>query len=78
MGVDVRDAESDPEALDRVFAWLRLVDERFSTYRADSEIGRLNRGELALADAHPDVRDVLARCEELRDLTTGTSTRGQR
>ena len=47
VGVDVRDAEPDPEAFDRVFAWLRLVDARFSTYRADSEISRLNRGERA-------------------------------
>jgi thiamine biosynthesis lipoprotein len=71
VGVDVRDAEPDPGALDRAFDWLRLVDARFSTYRADSEISRLNRGELALADAHPDVCDVLGRCEELRDLTDG-------
>ena len=44
---------------------------RFSTYKDDSEISRLNRGELALADAHPDVRWVLARCEELRAETDG-------
>ena len=45
------------------FDWFRAVDARFSTYKDDSEITRLNRGELALADAHPDVREVLARCE---------------
>jgi len=71
IGIDVRDADVDPAALDRAFDWLRHVDATFSTYRADSEISRLNRGDLALEDAHPDVRAVLARCAELREETTG-------
>jgi thiamine biosynthesis lipoprotein len=69
--VDVRDAGVGAGAVDRVFAWLRFVDATFSTYRADSEIRRLDRGELALRDAHPDVRAVLARCERLRAQTGG-------
>ena len=54
-----------------MFAWLRWVDATFSTYRADSEICRLERGELALADAHPLVREVLGQCERLRERTGG-------
>jgi thiamine biosynthesis lipoprotein len=50
---------------------LRHADAVFSTYKEDSEISRLNRGELALDDAHPDVREVLVRCEELRVITDG-------
>lgn len=38
---------------------LREADLRFSTFRADSEISRMDRGQLALDDAHPDVREVL-------------------
>ncbi len=68
---DVRDDEVDESLLDDVFAWLRWVDETFSTYSEESEISRLNRGELALADAHPEVRAVLARCEELREESGG-------
>ena len=51
------------------FAWLRWVDATFSTYRDDSEIARLARGELD--DPHPLVREVLARCEALRVETDG-------
>jgi FAD:protein FMN transferase len=69
--VDVRDGDVGADAVDRVFAWLRFVDATFSTYRAGSEIRRLDRGELALRDAHPDVREVLARCERLRVATGG-------
>ena len=54
---DVRDEIGDA-TLDEVFAWFRFVDATFSTYKEDSEISRLNRGELALADAHRDVREV--------------------
>ena len=66
--VDVRDVE-DEVALEPIFDWFRWVDETFSTYRADSEVSRLNRAELALADASPQVREVLARCDELRTET---------
>lgn len=69
--IEVHDPDVEPEALDAAFDWFRWVDATFSTYKADSEISRLNRGELALADAHPEVRAVLARCEELYEETAG-------
>ena len=69
--LDVRDDAPDESALEAAFDLFRDVDARFSPYRADSEISRLNRGELALAAAHPDVRAVLERCEELRRATHG-------
>jgi thiamine biosynthesis lipoprotein len=58
-------------AVDPVFTWLRWVDATFSTYRRDSEVSRLNRGELRLSRAHPLVRQVLDRCERLRAETDG-------
>lgn len=69
--VDVRDAGVGDEAFDRVFGWFHEVDRRFSTYKADSEISRINRGELPVEDAHPDVREILRRCDELREETDG-------
>jgi len=69
--VDVRDPEVEGAAADDVFDWLRFVDDTFSTYKPESEICRLDRGELTVADAHPDVVDVLERCEELRHGTRG-------
>jgi thiamine biosynthesis lipoprotein len=71
VGIDVRDDGVDPRALDRAFDWLRWVDATFSTYRAGSEVSRVNAGTLALDDAAPDVRAVLARCEALRERTHG-------
>ena len=71
VGIDVRDDTVDPGALDRAFDWLRWVDATFSTYRADSQVSRLDAGTLALDDAAPEVRAVLARCETLRERTGG-------
>lgn len=51
--------------------FLHWVDETFSVYRADSQICTIGRGELAVDDAHPQVREVLVRCGELREATNG-------
>jgi thiamine biosynthesis lipoprotein len=71
VGIDVRDGDVGPSALDAAYAWLRFVDATFSTHRAESEISRLNRGDLDLATCSPEVREVLARCDELREETGG-------
>jgi thiamine biosynthesis lipoprotein len=69
--VDVHDDDVDANILDKVYDWFREVDARFSTYKSDSEICRINRGELAVADAHGDVREVLDLCEQMRLQTHG-------
>jgi thiamine biosynthesis lipoprotein len=69
IGIDVR----APDGIDvePAFAWLRDVDAIFSTYRPDSEISRLDRGELTLADASPEVDEVLTLCLALERATHG-------
>jgi len=69
--VDVRDEGVGGDALEPMFDWLRLVDERFSTYKHGSEISRLGRRELTLEESCEDVREVLAPCDELRVETHG-------
>jgi FAD:protein FMN transferase len=74
VSLDVRGAHGDTdvvEAIERAMEWLHRVDARFSTYRTDSEISRMARGELDALDASPDVREALDRCEDLRDATGG-------
>jgi thiamine biosynthesis lipoprotein len=63
--VEVRDGDAP---FDEVFDWFRWVDETFSTYKPDSEISRVARGEPAIS---PEVRDILDRCERLRAQTNG-------
>jgi FAD:protein FMN transferase len=69
--VDIRDDDIDASVLEGLFHGLRFADAIFSTYKEESDVSRLNRGELALEDAHPDLREVLDRCETLRVETDG-------
>jgi FAD:protein FMN transferase len=54
-----------------VLASLRDADQVFSTYRADSVVSRVNRGELALGDAPAEVHEVLTVAERTRRATDG-------
>ena len=69
--VEVRDDGVDQARLDPVFDWFRWVDAVFSTYRHDSQVSRINSGELDLADAVPRVIEIFRRCEALRAATGG-------
>jgi thiamine biosynthesis lipoprotein len=68
--VAVRDGDRGG-AVDEVFDWFRQVDATFSTYKADSEISRIRRGELGVDDVSDEVGSVLALCDELREETAG-------
>jgi thiamine biosynthesis lipoprotein len=69
IGIDL--AGGDDIDVEPAFAWLREVDAAFSTYRDDSEISRLDRGEMTLADCRPEVDEVLGRCLALERETRG-------
>lgn len=76
FSLDVREvADADRPrvraALDGAAAWLHRVDELFSTWRADSQISRLRRGDLDLSRCDADVRDVLRLCEEAERVSDG-------
>lgn len=54
-----------------VFAWLRHVDHLFSTYRPDSEVSRLRRGEMRIAECSREVRMVVDHCADHWKATNG-------
>jgi FAD:protein FMN transferase len=72
--IDIRDAGPWDDAIGAVVAWLHRVDAVFSTYREDSDISRIRRGELRVEDADPHVAEVLDRCTQLQAQTRGYFT----
>jgi thiamine biosynthesis lipoprotein len=48
------------EAWNAVLEQLRWVDRVFSTYRADSLVSRIDRGELSIEECPPELNEVLA------------------
>ncbi|HXQ62755.1 MAG TPA: FAD:protein FMN transferase [Acidimicrobiales bacterium] len=74
--IDVYPADhpSGPEVslgLARARATLRRADAVFSTWKADSPMSRLRRGEIRSEEAPPEVADVLELCAVARDLSDG-------
>ncbi len=59
------------QAWEEALEILREADRVFSTYRPDSYISRLNRGELRVADCPPEVAEVLALGEQARVQSGG-------
>jgi thiamine biosynthesis lipoprotein len=71
FSIDVRPPGVDHSAVDSVIAWLHWVDTTFSTYRSDSQINRLVRGEIGLSECAAEVSEILERCAELEAETDG-------
>lgn len=72
VSVRIDDGAADPQAAaDEVFAWLRQVDLRFSPFRSDSEVSRLDRGEIPAEGLSPELSEILALGEYYRVATRG-------
>jgi FAD:protein FMN transferase len=61
---------SEKRLIDKVFAYFEYIDDKFSTYKPDSEISLINQGALTIDEASFDMRTVISLAEELR-LETG-------
>ncbi len=58
-------------ALGEAVGWLHWVDGTFSTYKANSEVNRFDRGELPAALASKELREVVALCRRMWEETGG-------
>jgi len=70
---DVRGGRPEPvrEALAGAVAALHRADALFSTYREDSELSRLARGELTVARCAPEMAEVLELAAEAERVSEG-------
>jgi len=59
------------KAVDEVEEFFFQVDRDFSTYKEDSQVSRIRRGELKIEDASEYVQQVWALCEYSREITLG-------
>jgi len=65
------DKSSLVKAIDGVEKFFFQVDQDFSTFKADSQVSRIRRGELEIANATEYVQQVWALCEFSREITLG-------
>jgi FAD:protein FMN transferase len=64
-------AASGAELIARVFAYFEYIDDRFSTYKPNSEISLINQGRLTIDEASTDMRAVFGLAEQVRRETGG-------
>lgn len=65
-------ADPEPERLiNEVFDYFQYVDDKFSTYKEDSEISRINNHDLRLENSSDDMRTVFDLAEQTRLATYG-------
>jgi thiamine biosynthesis lipoprotein len=69
-GPRVRERDTEA-AVAAAFAGLRAVDELFSTWRPDSQVSQLRRGDRGMESCDPLVREVADLCEMARSRTAG-------
>ncbi|WP_244734402.1 FAD:protein FMN transferase [Mesorhizobium sp. 113-1-2] len=68
--VDIAGA-SGATLVDAVFDYFEHIDRRFSTYRTDSEISAINRGDLPIRDWSAEMMGVMALAAQTKSQTDG-------
>ncbi|MCL4528544.1 MAG: FAD:protein FMN transferase [Chloroflexi bacterium] len=69
--LEVVDAGASEPLFDEVFDYFVYVDEKFSTYKNQSEISRINRGEIKFDDASEDMKMIFGLAEQTRQESNG-------
>lgn len=69
--VEIVGYKADEKIFDAVFGYFTEVDERFSTYKKDSEISKINSGEIAPEGWSSDMKKIFTLCEETKKDTGG-------
>ncbi len=60
------------ESIDKVRSFLYQVDEVFSTYKVNSQVSRLRRGEITITDCSADLHEVWGLCAYAKEVTDGS------
>ena len=68
---DGPDRDALEKGIDQCADYFNQVDELFSTYKEQSQVSKLRRGELKIADCAPDLQEVWQRCLVIKDITEG-------
>jgi len=69
--IEVVDPEVTSEIFKEIFSYFTAVDRRFSTYKSDSEISRINGGEISADSYSPEMKGIFALAEQTKKETMG-------
>ncbi len=69
--VEIIDESADQSHINSVFKYFKQIDKTFSTFKKDSEISKINRGELQIENASLDVGLILKLSDQTKRETKG-------
>jgi len=69
--IQVIDRNIKEEDINEVFSYLHFIDKKFSTFKKDSEISQINRGQLKESGYSNDMRNILSLCQKTKTETNG-------
>ena len=67
--IEIVDVGVHQDVFDQAFDYLRFVDAKFSTYKSDSEISKINRGEIPENMWSAEMREVFDLSDKTRSET---------
>lgn len=65
--IEIRDSDVRIGDIEKVFDYFRYVDEKYSPFKEESEVGKLNRGE----EVGTEMKEILREAAELKEETNG-------
>ena len=71
VAINIADRNATEEDISEVFSYFHYIDKKFSTYKKDSEISQINRGELKEFQYSKEMKKILSLCEKTKKQTNG-------
>ena len=69
--IEIVGSNVSEDIFDEIFHYFDWVEKKFSIYKADSEIVKINRGEIKKEDYTPEMKEVFELSEETKKATKG-------
>jgi len=71
VSVEIVDKHVTEKDFDAVYAYFAAVDERFSTYKPESEISKINSSEISAENFSDEMKEIFALAEQTKKQSNG-------
>jgi thiamine biosynthesis lipoprotein len=69
--VEIADGIATQDGINKVFDYFKYVDEKFSVFKKDSEITKINNGQILEKDYSRDMEEIMKLSEQTKKETNG-------
>jgi len=69
--IEIADKNADEKIFDKIFSYFKKIEERFSVYKENSEISKINRGEINKNKWSPEMKEIFELSEKTKRETNG-------